>query len=241
MNDSKVTERDLEVARQMGAPERVLESMEAGEWLYPSDREAVRYAEIAIDHMLEAHAQACEARWSTVPWLLEQEARVNVVAKGGAYDGLKAVVNVSTAEGHPCTDNWYMATHSDEYAQAAVKVIDDAFGNLPRVAWAAEASLGDRDVPVDIADDTPVEEALTMGSAKVDVFLAASAVPDEAALEELRVQVLRAYESKGYDAYVWLAVVPDAPDGAEMTVSYGRDQVKANAELMTTSGIYRKG
>lgn len=241
MEEFEVTARDLEVARQMHAPERVIESMEAGEWLYPSDRVAVRYAERAIDHMLEVHGQECEAQWSTVPWLLKKEAKVRVVAAGGAYDGVEATVRVSSAKGNPCMDDWYLAVHGEECAQVALGVLEEALECLSRKVWAARAKIRADRIPADVADDLPAEEMLERGFALVYVYLASSAVDDKVSLEELLARVLDAYRNKDYEVYVWMAVVPDAVDGDAMSVEYGSKQVTENNELMTASDAWRRG
>lgn len=241
VEEFEVTERDLEVARQMDAPEHVIESMESGEWLYPSDREAVRYAELAIDHMMEAHGQLCEARWSTVPWLLSHEAKVNVVAAGGKYDGLAAIVHVSTAEGHPCTDNWYVAVHRDECAQLALEVLEETLAELPREKWAAQAVYRDSVLSGDLADDATIEEALEQVATEVNMYLGESVAPDEDTLETLRVQILRAYKAKGYLIHLWMCVVPDPSDDSAVSMEYGRERVASGEDLISKTGTWRKG
>ena len=235
-----VTARDLEVARQMQAPERVIESMEAGEWLYPSDREAVRYAEIAIDHMMTAHGQACEARWASVPWVLEHEAKVDVVAVGGDHDGVEATVRVSSAEGHPCTDDWYLAVHREEIEQIALDSLEKTLEGIPRKTWIAQASLRNDDEFESLEDDESVEEVLKKRPLDVSIYYAASVVPDKDVLQELLMRVLGTFETKGYAVYVWTAVVPDTPDGSAMTVEYCREQLAQGNKVMSTYGNWKR-
>ena len=126
MDSVQVTERDLEVARQMQAPEQVIQSLEQGEWLYPSDREAVRFAELALDHMQDAYGQECRATWSTVPWVLDTNANVTLVVVGGEYDGAEVEVTISAAEPHTYTDTWGQLALQDGYHD----LVADAEGRL---------------------------------------------------------------------------------------------------------------
>lgn len=240
VDDRHVYDRDVTVAEQMEAPDSVMESLRRGEWTYQSDREAVRYAEIAIDHMRDAHGQEVRAQWSSTPWLLSDEAKVSVVAVGGEHDGTGATVSVSAAEGHACTDDWLATIRSDEYGEAIVPVVKEALADFPVGTWAAKGYLTAAGVPDGMADDATVDEMLATCSGSVDVMLSASVVPNEEALASLRTRVLRELRQQDKEAYVWLVVVPDAPGGEQMTMEYGMSRVKDSEELFTTSGVYQR-
>ncbi len=169
-----VTKRDLEVARQMGAPERVIESMEQGEWLYVSDREAVRYAELAIDYMQETYGQACHAQWSTVPWVLNQKAEVTLVADGGEHDGSVVTVTVSMSEPHEFADNWTAILRAPQYEKTVMDALNQALVDLPQNSWAARVWPN---------EDPETTDAV---SGSVDVYISPAEVKKKEDAEAIR-------------------------------------------------------
>jgi len=241
MEEMTVTKRDIEVARQMQAPESVIESMEAGEWLYLSDRERVRYAELAIDHMNQAHNQACGAKWATTPWLLSDSVDVELVVSDGLYADKMVTVRVSVEDGHPCVDNWYATLHREDCEALVMDLLEGALSDVSRRSWAGRVYFDEWSLPADFDDDASAAEAVRQGSIEVSAFIESSSVPGEEQLKALRDQVIGAFAKEDCSVYVWLAVVPDVPDGAICTCEYGEQQVRNNAEIMTISGGYERG
>ena len=240
-NDFWVTRRDLEVAKQMNAPEKAMQSMERGQWLYPSDRESVRYAEVAIKHMIEAHGQMTKAQnRASAPWILQSYSEVALVVVGGQYDGKIVTVKVENNKEHTCTDNWYAITHIDEqkeFEETVVEMANNAFSNLPQDSWAIKASFRLTNIESDIPDNTPFSEVIALGNTDMYIYFTSSAIPDESTLEDLRTRLIQEYNEKGYNVYVWLCVVPDTPEDTTISVEYGQEQAENGHLIMTTSGI----
>ena len=228
----QVTERDLEVARQMQAPEQVIQSLEQGEWLYPSDREAVRFAELALDHMQDAYGQECRATWSTVPWILDTNATVTLVAVGGPYDGAEVEVTISAAEPHTYTDTWYQVRHQSEYKTLVANALATAFTDLPADSWAFGTSLP---VPGEAPEDAQLTE-LEDAFGDISLYLLSTEVPDATRLEELRQAALTELEKIGIESYVGFFVLDSAKVQPPFTSAEGYAAVKAGAAVMTDSG-----
>ena len=243
MDEYKVTERDLEVARQMQAPEQVIESMEAGEWLYASDREAVRYAELAIDHMREAHGQACEARWSTVPSVLSDEVVATLVVVGGAHDGAEVEVHMSVAEPRTYTDTWGAVVHAGAYEALVREGVGEALAELPAASWDMLVWMTDVEALTDMADDIPVEQVAPLVEGSVNIYIAPSAVSTQEQLDALRAQVRASMERRNLTISYYLLVTAEEPEGSTMDAAWGQDQAKAVGDTIAlrSSGYVEGG
>ena len=206
-----VTKRDLEVARQMGAPERVIESMEQGEWLYVSDREAVRYAELAIDYMQETYGQACHAQWSTVPWVLNQKAEVTLVADGGEHDGSVVTVTVSMSEPHEFADNWTAILRAPQYEKTVMDALNQALVDLPQNSWAARVWPN---------EDPETTDAV---SGSVDVYISPAEVKKKEDLDRVCGDMEKAFGEMGIRVTYYVLVPATEAPGGRMTVEYGKE------------------
>ena len=231
VESAQVTERDLEVARQMQAPEQVIQSLEQGEWLYPSDREAVRFAELALDHMQDAYGQECRATWSTVPWVLDTNATVTLVVVDGPYDGAEVEVTISAAEPHTYTDTWGQLALQDGYHDLVADALNTALADLPDGSWTFDATLSAKGAAPD-AELSQLENAY----GHIDLFLLSSVVPDEARLEELRVAALLELEKTGVSTLVKLSVLSNEAAAAPLTVAQSWEAIDTGAVTMTATG-----
>ena len=234
----QVSERDLEVARQMDAPPEVVEAMESGEWLRPSHRQMVRYAEIAIDHMATTHGQVCEARWSSTPWIIKDYADVKLVVAGGERDGTEVAVRVSSSDNHACLDDWYYSSHADSYESVIRESIATGLESTPKECW--DVIVWRPYITAPIADETPISDAIPLLRGTVDVYLGPRAVVSQSQLDVLSDKVSTSLASLGYWGSFYLTVLAEEPKDGVMTADFGADACGSKENILFRSqGIVR--
>lgn len=234
MDSNKVTERDLEVARQMDAPDQVIEALESGEWMFVSDRMAVRYAELAIDYMQQTYDQECRAGWSTVPSVLVQDVEVRLVAVGGEHDGAEVKVTISPNEPHTYEDTWGAVLLSDEYEQTVQAVFEEALVDVPRQQWATN---------VWIDGVTTGSQSLSDATGGADLYLSRSIASTEEELNVLCDSIDACVTAHGLNLDYYVTVPASDPEDGQMTVEYGHAAAveSGDAVLLRTSSFVKGG
>lgn len=234
MNSNEVTERDLEVARQMDAPDQVIEALESGEWMFVSDRMAVRYAELAIDYMQQTYGQECHASWSTVPSVLVQDVEVRLVAVGGEHDGAEVRVTISPDEPHTYEDTWGAVLLSDEYERAVQAAFEEALADVPRRQWATN---------VWIDGVTTGSQSLSDATGGADLYLSRSVVSTDVELNALCDSIDACVAAHGLNLDYYVTVPAADPEDGQMTAEYGHaaSVESGDAVLLRTSSFVKGG
>lgn len=233
-DSNEVTERDLEVARQMDAPNQVIEALESGEWMFVSDRMAVRYAELAIDYMQQSYGQECRASWSTVPSVLVQDVEVRLVAVGGEHDGSEVRVTISPDEPHAYEDTWGVVLLTDEYERAVQAAFEEALADVPRQQWATN---------VWIDGVATGSQSLSDATGGADVYLSRSVVSTDEELNVLCDSIDACVAAHGLNLDYYVTVPAADPEDGQMTAEYGHAAAveSGDAVLLRTSSFVKGG
>lgn len=220
MNSREVSERDIEVAKQLNVSDQMLESLERGEWPTLSDRDFVRYAELAIDYMRDTYGQNCRAKFTDIPWLLSHEATAHLVVVGGEYDGAEVSVTISASEPRTYSDSWTAVTDADEFEQLVNSALSEAFSELPEGSWAVSTST----------DSYYMNDGRFGGIAVI--FISLSAVPTEESLGQTITSLEEALEATGAGVDYHIVVPSVDPPDSIMTVEYGREAAKESGSAV---------
>jgi|GEM_PF-5870426 len=165
MKDREVTERDVEVARQMGAPDDIVASMERGVW--PSDlaRWKVRNAEACIDYLADRYGLEFSAVSATggPKWMTCYD-DVYLRIESGPHAGEEVRLAYDSGmrngrqEREPMfnEDCYYVVNH-EGWERIAEEAIAPILAELPEGAWTSAAAM-DRYVYHISQIDRPITE-----------------------------------------------------------------------------------
>lgn len=223
MKSTTVTARDVEVARQMGAPERVLESLEKGEWLYASDREFVRFAELAMDHMEKEHGIVCRAKWTDIPWVLKNDAEVTLIVAEGEYVGEELVVTIGAEDPYPCTDTWASVVLKKPFDELMSEALGQAMDFAPKGTWAYACSID--------AKRTTTNRIVGY----VDVCISPALLPTRESFDELTESILATLEATHARLGYFIVVPSSEPQVGGVTVGYGLEASAKGGDALAYS------
>ena len=176
MDRNPVTERDVEVARQMGAPDDVMASLEAGRW--PSDlvHEKIKNAEACIDYLSDTYGLEFSAVSATggATWMTHEH-DVTLRIESGEHAGeevhLKYDPGVRNGkqEAEPSfkEDCYYVVNH-EEWERIASEAIAPVLAGLPEGAWVMAPEMS-RTYYSAVQIDRPITEGGGYGD--VDLFV----------------------------------------------------------------------
>lgn len=218
------TTRDVEIARQMDAPDGVISSMEGGEWLYSSDRDAVRYVEIAIDHMSATHGVECVPDGTpSLPWVMQREVQVDlrVPSRHGDPDCDEVTVCVDAAG--ECTDDWVGRTRASGYVDLCAATVAQALPDVPSSSYTIECQ----------ADYEGMSDGQTwMGD--TTLYVSRSVIPDEAALQSLKDTLHAVGDDRGIRGGWRIRVPAEEPHDGVMTLEFGKEAARGG---INTEGL----
>lgn len=245
--DDKITERDIEVARSLGAPEDVLASMREGEWPSTRSKKNVRYAELAEDHLSARYGEtfrATETRLSA--GLMRDPHTVTCAVETGEHAGETCVASVLYTDDPRWADNYlYLRLHG-EYERRLTAAAQEAFGDLPEGSWVMEAEMLDKQYPnVDtdpqgvereVPPDATLKEAGVFVSGHLWVFVSSEGqLPEkdfDARAERMR-DALDALDVR----VIWSVDQITRPlDDAELTVAWAREALDADDYSWSVTG-----
>lgn len=245
--DDKVTERDIEVAQSLGAPEDVLASMREGEWPSTRSKRNVRYAELAEDHLSARYGEtfrATEVRLST--GLMRDPHTVTCAVETGEHAGETCVASVLYTDGPRWADNYLYLRLHEEYERRLTAAARDAFGDLPEGSWVMEAEMLDKQYPNvgadpqgverEIPPDATLEEAGVFVSGHLWVFISPESQLSEEDFNARAVRMNDALDALDVRV-IWSADQITRPlDGAELTIEWAREALDAGGYSWSATG-----
>lgn len=149
----EVTERDRAMARQLGAPDEVLSSLERGAWPSVTARENVRYAEAVEDHLSDRYGETFRATEVTLSrGVLAEADSVTCTVDSGPFAGATCKCTFfpggAPQDGGPqWSDTYPYVRLHEEYEAAAEAAASSAFGDLPQGTWLCDAGMTERPYP----------------------------------------------------------------------------------------------
>lgn len=203
MGRHEVTERDVEVARQMGAPAGVMETLGRGRWPSDKARYKVRNAEACIDYLSGRYGLELSAVSATggAKWMTHSDDVVLRIESGphaGEEVSLEydAGVRGGRQEMEPVfyEDCFYVVNH-EEWERIASDAVAPVLAGLPEGSWLSSVRM---DGSLYSADqiDRPITEGGGTGTIQVSVSMEACGL-DEAGLEEFAGRLAGALEGTG--------------------------------------------
>lgn len=150
----EITERDIMTARQLGAPDDIITSLESGEWPSYRSKENVRIAEAAEDHLSERYDVKFVAFSVTLEkgFLRGPDSVALRVASGPFAGGTCACefypggapTDGKVNGGDPSwADNYIYVRLHGEYEEKVTEAAQSAFGDLPEGSWVCDVEMND--------------------------------------------------------------------------------------------------
>lgn len=224
MGRSDVTERDIEVARQMGAPDDVIETLERGKWGEYRYEQMVRNAEACIDYLEGRYGERFLARMSELRNPMHDYVVVDLEVGSGPFVGEPVTVHYYSTGEHEDSprfdESYYCILHREEWERLASEAIVVAIAGLPEGSVLARAELPNAPV-VPYRASLPVTEGGGGGIVDIAVCepLAGSSREE---LETLSESLERLLGEKGLAASYTVWVFDEVPEGG-FTLEWAMD------------------
>ena len=221
MDNTKVTQRDIDTAIEMGAPQDVIDSLQRGEWPTPNTRYAIRYVEVAVDHMEETYGMDFRGYGALVPAWLDKQAVVDLVVVGGPYDGVTCQVRFNGYDENPADfeDNLWSACNRPAFQAAAADAVSSALAQLDPGLYVVDSGISDT-WSAFLDPSTPFEEVGTGAHGTVCVYVSPEAGLAEADAQEAVLAIARALKPLGTYVNCFVDVVSSAPEEGPMTLEF---------------------
>lgn len=150
----EVTERDIETARRLGAPDDIIQGLEGGEWPSLISKENVRVAEAAEDHLSERYGVEFQAFSVTLDRnILREPDSVSLLVASGPFTGETCIcefyIGGAPTDGKPnggdpeWADNYIYVRLHGEYEEKVAAAAQSAFGDLPEGSWVCKVEMDD--------------------------------------------------------------------------------------------------
>lgn len=228
-----VTDRDVEVAESLGAPEDILAAMRRGEWPTARSKRNVRVAEAAEDHLSGRYGERFRAtRVLVSTGFMPEPDTITCAVETGEHAGETCVASVSYAEEPVWADDYlYLRLHG-EYERGLEGAARDAFGDLPEGSWVMEARMLDEQYPAatpdaqggarEVAPDASLEDAGTVVTGHLWICVSPEHQLAEGDFDARAGRVRDALDALDVHVYWEVSQITRPLDGAEFTMEWSR-------------------
>lgn len=213
VDSDEVTEVDLRLARESGAPDDVIASLEKGVWPSEDDKVFIRRTNLAIAYMKTQYGEECKPTgtfYGPSQGLLFSKENTIVLLEIASGDNEGASVEVHVAiDGDKvfCSDSYKDVAASSSTKKAYEDAIRSAMSDIPEDSWVMQ-----------------VNAQYVLFSR---VFVAPGILNDEASVQERANRIGDAVKAAGIDGDDTVIVLAEAPADGKMTKEYV-DSVKTD-------------
>ena len=223
MGTQEVSQRDVEVARRLGAPDYVVRALERGEWPSHNSMSYVRSAEAAEDYLALRYALRFEATSVLVDKSLfvPGQSYATCRAAEGPFEGED--VKVSWWPGRSGDKGWeddylYVSLH-EEWEARVRSLAEPLMGGQPEGTMVCSVGMHDNTIPSDV-QGTTLDEVQADVDGFVSVFISADSPLSEEELSELHDRLVANLRSSGMRIDVFTCKVTDPLDGQPFTEDF---------------------
>lgn len=235
VESDEVTERDLEAARHLSAPDWVVEGLERAladgtDWIglgydFDSAYRTIRHAEFAEDYLAARYGESFACTYAAVPsGVLKGETVATLTVTTGPEAGSEVRASFYGEGRAPLQweDDYQIVLVRDEWDAEVTASFDEAFGDLPEGERVLRETITDSyyygDHPGASFDVVRSEVGGAIGA-----YVSAESGITEAELRDRFELLCSSLAAKGLDVHVYVARIGVPTEGAAFTFDFIRD------------------
>ena len=247
MSTQEVSQRDVEVARRLGAPDYVVRALERGEWPSQNSMSYVRSAEAAEDYLALRYGLRFEATRVIVDKSLfvPGQSYATCRAAEGPFEGED--VKVSWWPRRSGDKGWeddylYVSLH-EEWEARVRSLVEPLLGGQPEGTMACVALMYDNAIPSGV-QGTTLDEVRADVDGFVSIYISESSPLSEEELSELHDRAVAVLEPTGMRVKVITRKVADPLDGQPFTEDFayhGKNFIWVRETYVNYAGAHEGG
>ena len=223
MGTQEVSQRDVEVARRLGAPDYVVRALERGEWPSQNSMSYVRSAEAAEDYLALRYGLRFEATRVIVDKSLfvPGQSYATCRAAEGPFEGEDVKVSWwprRSGDKGWADDYLYVSLHGEWEARVR-SLAEPLVEGQPEGTMVCSVGMHDNTIPSDVRGTT-LDEVRADVDGFVSVYISENSSLTEEELSELHDRLVANLRSSGMRIDVFTCKVTDPLDGQPFTEDF---------------------
>lgn len=223
MSTQEVSQRDVEVARRLGAPDDVVGALEGGRWPSQNSMSYVRSAEAAEDYLALRYGLRFEATRVIVDESLFVPGQSYATCRAAEGPFAGEDVKVSWWPGRSGDKGWednylYVSLHGEWEARVR-SLVEPLMEGQPEGTMVCKALMYDSTIPTTVRGTT-LDEVQTNVGGFVSIYISEDSPLTEDELSELHDRVVATMQPTGMRIDVITRKVTDLQDGQPFTEDF---------------------
>lgn len=221
LSSGEVTDRDLVMAEQLGAPDDTVSSLREGTWPSSISRKNVRYAEAAEDYLRLRYGTSFAAYDCFIStWIIQDYNVVNLRATEGEHEGESCRVEVWDADDPRWRDDWLPRLVAPELEATVSAAAEPVLEGLPEGTWASLVHVSTETTVSSRVEGTTVAEVGNGVHVGLSVYVSDSCPLGDDELDSVFDQLMEAERATGSDVSIYLRRIQGPDDGQDFTMEY---------------------
>ncbi|MDP9859133.1 hypothetical protein J2S71_000829 [Olsenella profusa DSM 13989] len=221
LSSDEVTDRDLAMAEQLGAPDDIISSLKEGTWPSSISRKNVRYAEAAEDYLRLRYGTSFAAYDCFIStWIIQDYNVINLRATEGEHEGESCRVEIWDADDPRWRDDWLPRIVGPEWESMVAAAAQPVLEGLPEGTWTSSVHISTATTVSSRVEGTTVAEVGNGVYGSISVSVVESCPLSDEQLEQLLNDLTSVEEETGLNVGIYVDRVVNPPEGQAFDEAY---------------------
>ena len=221
LSSDEVTDRDLAMAEQLGAPDDIISSLKEGTWPSSISRKNVRYAEAAEDYLRLRYGTSFAAYDCFIStWIIQDYNVINLRATEGEHEGESCRVEIWDADDPRWRDDWLPKLVAPELEAAVSAAAEPILEGLPEGTWTSVVHVSTETTVSSRVEGTTAAEVGNGVHVGLSVYVSDSCPLSDEELDSVFDALAAAEQATGLDVSIYLRRIQGPDDGRAFTMEY---------------------
>ena len=235
LSSDEVTDRDLAMAEQLGAPDDTISSLKGGTWPSSISRKNVRYAEAAEDYLRLRYGTSFAAYDCFIStWIIQDYNVINLRATEGEHEGESCRVEIWDADDPRWRDDWLQILHGPDWEKRVAEAARPILDELPAGTWTSYTWLD----PTLTTPDAKDMDGLYGG---IVLEISKDAGMSEAELQELHDRIVSAERATGLRVNITTELLNVSTSGQVLTHDFVIENSDSLVKIGDTDTVDKEG
>ncbi len=235
LSSDEVTDRDLAMAEQLGAPDDIISSLKEGTWPSSISRKNVRYAEAAEDYLRLRYGTSFAAYDCLIStWIIQDYNVINLRATEGEHEGESCRVEIWDADDPRWRDDWLQILRGPDWEKRVAEAARPILDELPAGTWTSYTWLD----PTLTTPDAKDMDGLYGG---IVLEISKDAGMSEAELQELHDRIVSAERATGLRVNITTELLNVSTSGQVLTHDFVIENSDSLVKIGDTDTVDKEG
>lgn len=235
LSSDEITDRDLAMAEQLGAPDDTISSLKGGTWPSSISRKNVRYAEAAEDYLRLRYGTSFAAYDCFIStWIIQDYNVINLRATEGEHEGESCRVEIWDADDPRWRDDWLQILRGPDWEKRVAEAARPILDELPAGTWTSYTWLD----PTLTTPDAKDMDGLYGG---IVLEISKDAGMSEAGLQELHDRIVSAERATGLRVNITTELLNVSTSGQVLTHDFVIENSDSLVKIGDTDTVDKEG